>query len=306
MIITQRKELEPWVKAIHEKRPDLKVRIYPDNGNHEEVTFALAWNHPVGVFRQFKNLKCIASMGAGVDHILKDPDLPEDAVITRVTDRNLTDDMATFTLALVLSHIRDLPFYKTQEQQQAWQRKGYKRIPEVTVGVMGMGVLGSQVARVLRQAGFRVVGWATTAKQLEGIPVYAGAGELEAFLAQADVLICLLPLTDETADILNRNTFSKLPAGAYVINVARGEHLVEADLIQMIDAGHLSGASLDVFREEPLPEGHPFWSHPKISVTPHIASVTDPASAIEQILENYDRLQRQEPLRNVVSRQKGY
>ncbi|GAA4437510.1 glyoxylate/hydroxypyruvate reductase A [Pontibacter saemangeumensis] len=306
MIITQRKEIAPWVKALQERRPALEIRVYPDGGNYDDVTFALAWNHPLGAFREFRNLKCIASMGAGVDHIMKDPDLPEDAVITKVTDENLTNDMAAFTLGLVLQHVRGLSEYEAQQRQHIWRRKAYKRAEDVTVGVMGMGVLGAHVARVLRQTGFRVNGWATAAKPMEGIKVYAGEGELSAFLAQSDILICLLPLTKETAGILNRGTFGKLPKGAYVINVARGEHLVDEDLLYMLDAGHLSGASLDVFREEPLPAGHPFWRHPRIHITPHIASVTDPETVVPQILDNYDRLQRNEPLINVVSRQKGY
>lgn len=298
--------MSPWVKALKEKRPELDVRIYPHDLPREEVTFALAWNHPLGVFKEFPNLKSISSLGAGVDHILKDPDIPEQVQITRIKDENLTNDMADFTMALVLNHMRGLHAYKAAEKTQTWKPHKYKRNEDVTVGVMGIGTLGTEVAHRLSSIGFKVTGWASSAKRLESIKVYTGPDERDAFLATADILICLLPLTPETANILNKDNLLKLPKQAYVINVARGEHLVEEDLIQVIDAGHLAGASLDVLREEPLPEGHPFWTHPKISVTPHIASVTDPESAVVQLLENYDRAQSGEPLLNLVSRTKGY
>lgn len=306
MIITQGKDISPWVKALQETRPDLNVQVYPDIRDDSDITFALSWNHPLGAFQGFPNLKCIASMGAGVDHILKDPDLPETAVVTRVVDENLTRDMATFTLAAALNYMRGLTEYKALQHRHAWERREYKRVGEVTIGMMGLGVLGAHVAEVFSRAGFRVNGWARSARLLDGVTVYTGQNELNTFLAQANILICLLPLTKETAGILNKATFARLPKGAYLINVARGEHLVEEDLLEAIETGHLAGASLDVFREEPLPAAHPFWRHPNIDVTPHIASVTHPASVVGQILENYDRLRKEESLLHVVSRQRGY
>ncbi|WP_276497176.1 2-hydroxyacid dehydrogenase [Pontibacter litorisediminis] len=305
-IISQGRNISPWVKALKENRPDLDLRVYPEDHPREEITFALAWGHPPGVLQEYPNLICVSSLGAGVDHILKDPDIPEQAQVVRIKDENLTSDMANFTMALVLNHLRNLHQHKAAESTQTWQPLKYKRNEEVTVGVMGIGALGLAVAQRLNSIGLRVTGWANSSKQLENIQVHAGPEELDAFLATAEVLICLLPLTPETANILNKENLLKLPQGAYVINVARGEHLVEEDLLELLDNGHLSGASLDVFREEPLPEGHPFWSHPKINVTPHIASVTNPASAVGLILENYDRLQNGEPLLNLVSRTKGY
>lgn len=305
-IISQGKELIPWIKALKERRPGLNIGIYPDDTNREDVEFALAWNHPIGAFKGYPNLKCISSMGAGVDHILKDPELPLSATITRITDPNLAKDMADFTLALVLNHVRGLLDYKAAEHRQLWEPRPYLKTARVKIGVMGLGVLGTSVASHLTKLGFEVKGWARTAKEMEKVEVFVGAEELDSFLSEADILICLLPLTKETANILNKETFRKLPEGAFVINVARGEHLVEEDLIQMIDAGHLSGASLDVFREEPLPKHHPFWEHPRINVTPHIASITNPETAVSQILENYDRLKRNEPLIGVVSLTKGY
>ncbi|MHC2993329.1 dehydrogenase [Pontibacter sp. HJ8] len=306
LIINQGRYLGHWVTALTERRPGLDVRVYPDAGSPDEIEFALAWNHPLGAFKEFPNLKCIASTGAGVDHILRDPELPAQVQVTRIVDDNLTQDMATFVVAQVLNHMRDLHGYKAAQNTSSWKQKRYLRTQDVTIGVMGMGVLGSHTALQLSQLGFKVLGWSRSAKLLEGIGAYAGPEELDAFLSSSNILICLLPLTKETANILNKQTFEKLPQDAFVINVARGEHLVEEDLIEMLDKGHLSGASLDVFRTEPLPEEHPFWSHPKINVTPHIASVTDPASAVSQVLENYDRLRNGEDLLNLVSRTKGY
>ncbi|GHA80768.1 2-hydroxyacid dehydrogenase [Pontibacter akesuensis] len=305
-IVTQGKDLSPWVKALKKNRPDVEIRIYPDDAQAEEVEFALAWNHPLGVFKAFPNLKCISSMGAGVDHILKDTELPKGVTVTKIVDTNLTQDMGEFILALALNHIRGLAAYKVQEQQQAWQPRPYKRIADVTVGVMGVGELGAHVASQLHKVGFNVCGWARTAKELEGVAVYVGEEELNSFLAASEILVCLLPLTKETANILNKGTLQQLPKGAFVINAARGEHVVDEDLVEMINNGHLAGASLDVFREEPLPQEHVFWKHPDINITPHMASKTDPETAVLQILDNYDRLQRGEPLQNIISLEKGY
>ncbi|WP_299824778.1 glyoxylate/hydroxypyruvate reductase A [uncultured Pontibacter sp.] len=306
LIVNNSRWLNFWLDALKESRPDLKVHVYPYDGPPEEIEFAISWNHPLGAFKQFPNLRCIASTGAGVDHILRDPELPAGVQLTRVVDEDLTNDMATFTTTLVLSHVRGLFSYKVAEATQRWEPKTYQRPKDVKVGVMGVGVLGTETGRQLKALGFNVQGWAKSTKNIESIPVFAGDAGLADFLATSNILICLLPLTKETANILNKTTLSKLPKGAYVINVARGEHLVDADLLEMIDSEHIAGASLDVFRTEPLPEEHPFWAHPKISITPHIASITNPASAVRQILANYDRLKQQKPLLNLVSLTKGY
>ncbi|NEM98084.1 2-hydroxyacid dehydrogenase [Pontibacter burrus] len=306
VIITAGKETIGWEKALKAKRPELEVLVHPDVAAKDKVEFALTWGHPLGVFKEYPNIRCIASMGAGVDHILRDPELPVSAIITKLEDPNLTRDMGLFVVALVLNHMRDLTFYKQNQQQHNWSHKRYLTTDNTTIGIMGMGTLGAHAAAELTKLGFKVNGWARTEKQLATIKVYKGAEELNSFLAKSDILICLLPLTSQTENILNRQTLSKLPKNAFVINVARGRHLVDEDLIALLDNGHLAGASLDVFREEPLPEDHPFWSHPKINITPHIASITDPASAVSQILDNYDRLQRREPLKNVVSPELGY
>ncbi|MDT0689143.1 glyoxylate/hydroxypyruvate reductase A [Salegentibacter sp. F188] len=306
LIVSPGRDPQPWVEALRNQHPGLNIYVYPEDHDKEEVEFALAWNHPRGLFKNYPNLKVVASMGAGVDHITSDKELPENITITRVIDEQLTTDMSDFVLAQVMDHVRRLSYYKSQQTEKTWIRKPYKRPKNTIVGIMGIGVLGTAVGEKLAKNGFKVLGWSKSSKDKEDINTYYGEEGFEEFLPQAEILVCLLPLTTETENILNRELFEQLPEGAYVINVARGEHLVEQDLLRMIGSGHLSGAALDVFREEPLPEEHPFWTEPKIHITPHIASVTKASSVVPQIIENYEHLQEDEPLNNVVERDKGY
>lgn len=303
LIISSNRDPKAWVEALKAEAPDLNLEVYPEVKDPDKVEFALSWKHPHGVYKQYPNLKVIASMGAGIDHVINDPEIPEQIKITRVIDDQLTKDMAVFVLALVLDHMRNLSDHFCST---VWQPKSYKRPESTTVGILGLGVLGAAVAEKLSQNGFRVAGWSGSAKDISGVESFHGEEQLEEFLKQSEVLVCLLPLTSETENILNKALFQKLPKGAYLINVARGNHLVEKDLPEMIDSGQLSGASLDVFRQEPLPEDHPFWKHPKIKITPHIASVTYPQTVAPQILENYRRMKNDEPLKNGVNRKKGY
>lgn len=306
LIVSPGKDPEAWVEVLEKQHPGLNIYVYPEEHDKEEVEFALVWNHPRGLFKNYPNLKVIASMGAGVDHITSDPELPENITITRVIDNRLTSDMSAFVLAMIMDHLRNLSFYQEKEAEKIWNPVNYKRIEEVRVGIMGLGVMGSALASTLIRNGFTVSGWSKSEKEIEGVKSYYDNDDFEEFLQNSDILICLLPLTPQTETILDKELFEKLPEGAFVINVARGEHLVEHDLLEMIDTGHLSGAALDVFREEPLPDDHPFWTHPRIKVTPHIASVTKPEAVVPQIVENYERMKEHEPLKNVVERKKGY
>lgn len=306
ILLISDRSTDGWFKAIQEENKEIKVEVYPDVEDKEKIEYALVWNHPPGVFDEFPNIKVIASMGAGVDHIVRDPELPGDAKITRIVDDQLATDMAEFVLARCMAHLRNLSLHQQVAEKEEWKPKSYKRIADVQVGIMGMGNLGTTVGTKLTDAGFTVRGWANSQKDLDNINTFAGQEELEDFLSKTDILVCLLPLTSETEDILNKDLFSKLPEGAFLINAARGNHLVEDDLLQAIESGQLSGAALDVFRKEPLPEGHPFWKHPKIQVTPHNASVSKPSSAVPQVLENYDRMKNGKELLNVVDREKGY
>lgn len=306
LIISQKMNQSDWAEALQALEPGLNVSIYPNDTSRDEVVFALAWHPPQGVFSLYPNLKCIASTGAGVDHILRDPDIDPNVEITRVVDRKLTDDMTSYLVAQVMCQMRNVSHYKLLQTNNEWQPKRNKDKSKISIGIMGFGVLGEDAAGKFRNLGFQVRGWANSPKNIDGIKIFVDKAEFNDFLSKSDILICLLPLTSATVNILNRQTFNQLPDGAFVINVARGEHLVEEDLLEAIDKGKLSGACLDVFREEPLPKDHIFWHHPKVTVTPHVASITSPESVAPQIIENYRRLREGQPLLNVVSREKGY
>ena len=303
LIISHNRDPKAWIEALKAEDPELNLEVYPEVEDPEKVEFILSWKHPHGVFKQYPNLKVIASMGAGIDHIISDPEIPEQVKITRVVDEQLTKDMAVFVLALVLDHIRNISLHFCSS---SWEPESYQRPEDTKVGILGLGILGTAVAEKLSDNGFQVSGWSRTAKDLSGVESFHGDSQLDEFLKHVEVLVCLLPLTSGTENILNKQLFQKLPKGAYIINVARGNHLVEEDLLEMIDSGHLSGASLDVFRKEPLPEDHSFWKHSKVKITPHIASVTHPRSVASQMLENYRRMQQGEPLENRVNREKEY
>ena len=303
LIISSGRDPENWIKAFKEEDPDLEIEVYPEVKDPEKVEFVLSWKHPHGIFKDYPNLKVIASMGAGIDHIITDRDISKDVDITRVIDQQLTEDMSVFVLSLCLEHLRNLSFHHCSTK---WEPQPYKRPEEVQVGIMGLGVLGVAVAEKLIRNKFNVSGWRKSKKDILGVNTFYGEDQLDDFLRNSDILVCLLPLTSETENILNRELFQKLPKDAYLINVARGNHLVEEDLLKMIENGHLSGASLDVFRQEPLPQDHPFWRHDKIKITPHIASVTNPETVVPQLLENFRNMKNDSPLNNLVSREKQY
>ncbi len=303
LVISPGRDPKPWVEAFKKGNPGIPVYAYPEAHDPDEIEYVISWKHPRGIFKHYPNLRVIASMGAGVDHIICDPEIPLHVVITRIIDEQLAEDMCDFVLALVLDHLRNISFH---HNIHAWEPIPYKRIEEQHIGIMGLGFMGSAVAQTLLKNRFKISGWAKTPKKLAGINTYSGEKQLEKFLKISTILICLLPLTQETENILNKELFKKLPKGGYLINVARGEHLVEYDLLEMIDKGHLSGASLDVFRIEPLPREHVFWDHPRIKITPHIASITNPPMVEPQLTDNYRRMREGKELKNTIERNLGY
>ncbi len=306
IIIRQDGKIELWKEALKAESPELKVYSYLEDHPKNEIEMALVWKHPEGSLGEYPNLKLIASNGAGVDFIFEDPDVPKGIPITRIVDTKLAEDMSEHVLAVILSHLKNLDVYKLQQTRSVWKPRNYHRISDFTVGIMGLGELGGVLAKDLVRFGFKVQGWANSHKSIQNVETFAGDKELSGFLSSSEVLVCLLPLTDKTTGILNTSLFKKLPKNAFVINVARGGHLVDNDLIEMLDNGHLSGAGLDVYHEEPLPTSHPFWQHKKIHMTPHYASVSEPKFVVPQILDNYKRMQANKPLMNEISREKGY
>jgi glyoxylate/hydroxypyruvate reductase A len=306
IIIAPDTKTTSWVKHLSKLEPEIDLRVWPETGDVDDIEFALSWNHPHGEFKNYKNLKCIASLGAGVDHLLADPDLPAGVPITRVVDHSMAQSMSEYVTLAVLNHCRQLETYRADQSQKLWKPRIPLLAAHMRVGIMGLGQLGKDAAGKLHALGFPVSGWSQRPKKIEGIDCFAGAELLDGYLSQVQILICMLPLTPKTRGILNRQTFNRLPAGAYVINVARGEHLIESDLLAALDSGQLSGACLDVFTEEPLPPDHPFWDHPRIIVTPHISSITFSKSVAPQIIDNYRRSRTGQPLLHVVDPNRGY
>jgi len=266
----------------------------------------LSWKHPEGVLNDYPNLRCICSMGAGIDHMLSDAYLPQHLPVIRQVDPMLAQSMFEYTLTAVMHYFREFDAYQNQQRQTQWQPQPPKSMGQTTIGIMGLGQLGQYSAEKFSNMGFKVAGWSRSKKTIEGVDTYAGEHQLEPFLAQTDILICLLPLTDQTRNILNTELFNALPQGACLVNVARGEHLVEQDLIDALNAGQLRGACLDVFQQEPLPKQHPFWQHPQVLLTPHCSSITDPRSVAPQIVENYRLMKSGGVLLNQVDIKRGY
>jgi glyoxylate/hydroxypyruvate reductase A len=306
VLIRQDDKIDLWKNALLKANPELLVYSYLEEHPKEDITMALIWKHPEGSLALYPNLKCIASAGAGVDYIFEDEMIPNTIPITRLVDPYLAGDMSEHVLASIFAELKNFNTYKVQQTKAVWKPKNYRRLSDVTIGIMGLGELGTLTAKDLVQAGLKVQGWSKNKKSIPGVTTLSGNNDLKKFLRKSDFLVCLLPLTPETTGILNNALFEQLPKGAYIINVARGGHLVDADLLAQLDNGHLSGACLDVYHQEPLAVTHPFWKQPKIFMTPHYASVSDTKSVIPQILENYKNLQSGKELMNVVSRKKGY
>ncbi|MEM8985405.1 MAG: glyoxylate/hydroxypyruvate reductase A [Pseudomonadota bacterium] len=272
-----------WRQLILDILPDLDFRIYPDDeGDPNDINYALVNPAACGILRRYPNLKAVFSLFAGVEHIVAQREiLPPGVPIIRLVSPDLTDGMAEYVALHALRYYRDHDAYAQQSADGVWNshplNEDYRK-----VGIMGLGVLGQAAARMLRDLGFDVAGWSRSKKVIDGVECYAGADQLAPFLARSHTLVSLLPLTAETENLINAGLLSRLPRGAYFINAARGGQVVDADLLAALDDGGLAGATLDVFREEPLPLDHVFWRHPKITVTPHVASVTRPCRVSAQ------------------------
>ncbi|MEX2630255.1 MAG: glyoxylate/hydroxypyruvate reductase A [Tistlia sp.] len=300
-----------WTAALKKHKPDLEVEVWPlrapePAGDRSAIDYALVWKPPAGVLKTLPNLKAIFSLGAGIDHLFGDPELPGDVPVVRMVERGLTAGMTEYVVMQVLYHHRRMLDYRAQQRAGVWDELSFVAPWDRKVGILGLGQLGGDAAEKLALLGLDVAGWSRTPKEIPGVASYAGAAGLEAFLARSQILVCLLPLTEETRGILGAETFAKLPRGACVINVGRGEHLVEADLLEALESGQIDSATLDVFAREPLPADSPFWSHERIVVTPHVASITVPDTAAEAVVENIRRIERGEAPRNVVDRDRGY
>jgi len=272
--------------------------IWPETGPLEDIEAVLCWHPPEGFLAGLPNLKLITSSGAGIDHLLKDPALPADVPVCRFINTRFALEMAKHVCGVILSRQHRLLDYREYQAARHWQQRFPRAGQNITV--LGMGNLGLATAKQLQLLGYNVTGWSRSAKELDDITHLHGQDQLNDAVADADYVVCLLPLTSSTKGILNKNLFKHMQKGAYLVNVGRGSHLVEEDLLDALGQGHLGGAALDVFETEPLPEDHYFWSHPAIFITPHIASLTLPDEMIGQFMDNLTRLKNNQPLINQV------
>lgn len=295
-----------WRPLLGVLMPEHEIRYWPDIGDKAAIEYALVWQPEPGLLAALPNLKAIVGLGAGIDHLLRDPALPKGVPIVRLVDPYMTDAMSEYIVLSVLRlHRQDLD-YLAQQRAGIWEEREQKNAAERPVGILGFGTLGRDAGRKLQALGFAVAGWSRSPREVSGFATYAGPAGLDALLARSEILVCLLPLTDATAGILNAAAFARLPRGAGLVNAGRGFHLVEEDLIPALDAGQLSGAVLDVVRDEPLPAGHPFWHHPRIILTPHIAAETHPPTAAPIIREAIRRFDAGLPVDNRVDLARGY
>ena len=284
----------------------IDIRPWSAHGDPRDIEIALAWKPPAGALASLPNLKLIVSLGMGVDHLLIHPDLPPDVPIVRIIDTGLVGQMSEYAIYWALHHHRDVDGYMDLQRRKQWEEIPFTDTALRRVGILGLGEIGADTARKFAMLGFPTAGWSRTPRRIDGIDCLHGPDGLQALLARSDILIDVLPMTPQTANLLDARAFARLPKGAYFINMARGGHVVDADLLAALDSGHLAGATLDVFHVEPLPTDHPYWTHPKVRVTPHVAGPTNPRTAAASVADNVRRLRAGQPLINLIDRAAGY
>ena len=294
---------EPWLQGLQAALPGVALSVWQPGA--PAADYAVVWAPPQQFLDEQTRVKALFNIGAGVDALLK-LRLPPTALVVRLDDAGMAVQMAEYVCHAVIRHFREFDDYEKAMRAGQWAFRKPRLRQDFPVGVLGLGVLGERVARALAQFDFPVNGWSRTPKAIDGVRTFSGAEGMNDFLAASRVLVNLLPLTPETENILNRATLSRLQAGGYVINVARGAHLVDGDLIALLDSGHLAGATLDVFRTEPLPADHPFWSHPRITLTPHTSARTLRDESITQMVGKIVALERGEAIAGIVDPVRGY
>jgi glyoxylate/hydroxypyruvate reductase A len=292
-----------WADGLRAALPGTQIDLWPQAS--PEARHAIVWTPTQAFMDAHPALELIFNMGAGVDALLK-LRLPPKARIVRIEDGGMAVQMADYVCHAVLRHFREFDVYDRTAAAGQWVPRPDRSRSDFPVGVMGLGVLGQRVVSALQQFDFPVRGWSRSLKTIDGVRCFSGAEQFDDFLAASRFLVCMVPLTPDTRDILCRASLSRLQPGGYLINVARGAHLVEDDLIALLDSGHLSGAMLDVTRTEPLPPGHPFWSHPKVTITPHISAQTVVSESIAQMVSKIQAVQRGEVPAGLVDPARGY
>lgn len=295
-----------WAEDVARAIPGAETAGWQEGETLAACDYAVLWNPSAGLLAQLDKVKAVFLMGAGADALLKFGDALPHVPIVRLGDAGMAVQMAEYVAYATLRYFRRFDEYEEQARHGLWSPLPAYEKEDFTVGVMGLGKLGLRVVDTLRGFGFTVRGWSRTPKELMGVACYAGMEALDDFLRGTRVLVSLLPLTNETNNLLDRRRLSTLPRGAYVINVARGAQVAEPDLLALIRAGHIAGATLDVFRNEPLPAPHPFWDEPRITITPHISAVTIRAEAVRQIADKIAAFEAGQPVDDIVDRNLGY
>ncbi|WP_429098058.1 2-hydroxyacid dehydrogenase [Aminobacter sp. BE322] len=296
-----------WYEMLSEDR---EVVLEPDGPADPTIEYAVVWKQKPGVLAKLPNLKVIFSIGAGVDHVFADPNLPQVPIVRVVAD-NLTQYMTEYVLWRVLDHHRQGQLYRAQQTKKIWHEPPQRPAEDISVGIMGLGNLGRSAARALTAVGFHVNGWSRRPQELPGVATFSGDAGLVPFLNATDILVVLLPLTEATRGIVNYGLLKELRrrnglGGSVLINAGRGRLQRDADILRALDDGTLKEASLDVFEVEPLPKTSPLWAHPKVFVTPHAAATSDPAHLVAPMLKQMDAFERGGPLEHVVDREAGY
>lgn len=295
-----------WKRILSDAFGPIDFRTLDALGDTRDIEIALAWKPPQGLLASFKNLKLIVSLGMGVDHLLADDQLPEGVPIVRIMDDGLVGQMSEYAIYWALRHHRDIDKYAESQRRREWKPLDFVDTIHRRIGVMGLGTIGQDTAKKFALLGFPTAGWSRTPKTLAGIETFHGADGLQEFLARTDILVAVLPLTRDTRGLLDAKAFAALPKGAYFINMARGPLVDDDALLAALESGQVSGAALDVFNQEPLPADHPYWTHPKVHVTPHIAGATNPRTASPGIIENIKRLRSGREFIHRVDPKTGY
>ena len=300
-------DMEVWSNGLQKAMPEMDIKVYPDDGDVNEVEFAVVWKHPRGILKKYPNLKAILSLGAGVDHIISDPDLPEGLPIIRLVDKKLTHEMCLHALHWVLHFHSDQYLYRSQQLKRQWIQQSSIQTEDRTIGIMGLGNIGRSIGELLVTQSFNVIGWGANQKSsLTDIKYYYGQDQLSDFLGRTNILINVLPLTSDTTNIITKKELRLLPKNSFIINIGRGGIINEEDLLTLLNDRHIKAAALDVFTQEPLPENNSLWGHPSVYITPHIAGQSNPNSAGQTISENIHRIQKGELPYPIYSMTNGY
>lgn len=295
-----------WHRVLEAGLGPVDFRPLDRLGDKADIEVALAWKPPRGLIASFPNVKLIVSLGMGVDHLLADDQLPKGVPIVRIMDEGLVGQMSEYAIYWALRHHRDIDKYAASQQAKRWKPEDFVDTIHRRIGVLGLGTIGQDTARKFALLGFPTMGWSRTPRTLDGVETFHGADGLDRLTARADILVNVLPLTRDTRGLLDAKLFAKLPKGAYLINMARGGHVVDEALLAALASGHLAGAALDVFDTEPLPPDHPYWTHPRVHVTPHIAGATNPRTASPGVIENIKRMRAGQALIHTVDPKSGY